>query len=104
MVNGNLRLGRLQTAVRTEYKTGKGYEQLNQESTVSRLFGNLDYGMCVRNAETLLAWDRQDVHDWVKGASALLILPITVRPGATSRLAVRRHAFVRPRGRERSSG
>ncbi|WP_370937082.1 hypothetical protein [Amycolatopsis sp. cg13] len=69
-MNGNLRLGRLQTAVRMEYKTGKGYEQLNQESTVSRLFGNLDYGLCVRNVETLLAWDRQDVHDWVKGASS----------------------------------
>ncbi|WP_116198750.1 hypothetical protein [Amycolatopsis circi] len=69
-VNGNLRLGRLQTAVQMEYRTGKGYQQLNQQITVSRLFGTLDYAMCIRNAEILLAWDRQDLHDWLKGASS----------------------------------
>ncbi|WP_275290972.1 hypothetical protein [Amycolatopsis sp. La24] len=70
VVNGNLRLGRLQTTVQMEYKTGKGYQQLNQHLTVSRLFGNLDYGLCIRNAEILLAWDRQEVDEWVKGASS----------------------------------
>nr|WP_202508135.1 hypothetical protein [Amycolatopsis rubida] len=70
VVNGDLRLGRLQTTVQMEYRTGKGYQQLNQHLTVSRLFGTLDYGLCVRNAEILLAWDRQDVDDWVKGASS----------------------------------
>lgn len=70
VVNGDLRLGRLQTTVQMEYKTGKGYQQLNQRLTVSRFFGRLDYGLCLRNSEILLAWDRQDVHDWAKGTSS----------------------------------
>jgi hypothetical protein len=70
VVNGDLRLGRLRTTVQMEYKTGKGYQQLNQQITVSRLFGSLDYDMCIRNAETLLKWDGQDVDGWVNGASS----------------------------------
>lgn len=70
VLNGNLRLGRLRTTVQMEYETGKGYRQLNQQITVSRLFGNLDFDMCIRNAETLLEWDGQDVDGWVKGASS----------------------------------
>ncbi|MFE4515851.1 hypothetical protein ACFRMQ_16865 [Kitasatospora sp. NPDC056783] len=70
VVNGDLRLGLLRTTVQMEYKTGKGYQQLNQQVTVSRLFGSLDYDKCVRNAETLLEWDGRDVHDWVNGASS----------------------------------
>lgn len=70
VVNGDLRLGLLRTTVQMEYETGKGYQQLNQQITVSRLFGSLDYDMCIRNAETLLEWDGQDWNGWVYGASS----------------------------------
>ncbi|MEU5690810.1 hypothetical protein [Actinosynnema sp. NPDC020468] len=70
VADGNVRLGLLRTAVRMEYRSGKGYQQLNQEISVSRLFGNLDYGMCLRNADILLEWDGQDVDDWVNGTSS----------------------------------
>ncbi|MFX0577011.1 hypothetical protein [Nocardia nepalensis] len=77
VVNGDLRLGLLRTTVQMEYKTGKGYQQLNQQITVSRLFGSLDYDMCIRNAETLLEWDGQDVNGWVNGASSFNYPPNT---------------------------
>ncbi|MFJ2770531.1 hypothetical protein [Streptomyces sp. NPDC087300] len=70
VVRGDLYLGMLRTTVRMEYKKGKGYQHLNQEVTVSRLNGNLDYDKCKRNADELLAWDGQDVDDWVNGASS----------------------------------
>lgn len=70
VVDGDLRLGLLRTTVQMEYKTGKGYQQLNQQITVSSIIGSLDYGMCIRNAETLLEWDGQDVDDWVNGTSS----------------------------------
>lgn len=70
VVHGDLRLGLLRTAVQMEYKTGKGYQHLNQEITVSRLNGNLDYDKCKRNADKLLEWDGQDVNDWVNGAAS----------------------------------
>jgi hypothetical protein len=77
VVNGDLRLGLLRTTVQMEYKTGKGYQQLNQQITVSRRFGSLDYDMCIRNAETLLEWDGQDVDSWVNGASSYPYPPNT---------------------------
>ncbi|EGX58608.1 hypothetical protein SZN_16937 [Streptomyces zinciresistens K42] len=70
VVDGDLRLGLLRTTVQMEYRTGKGYQQLNQQITVSRLFGSLDFDMCIRHAETLLEWDGRDVDDWVNGASS----------------------------------
>ncbi|MFC9251176.1 hypothetical protein [Amycolatopsis thailandensis] len=70
VVNGEVRLGLLRTTVWMKYRTGKGYQQLNQQITVSRLFGSLDYDKCIRNADTLLAWDGQDVDGWVRGASS----------------------------------
>ncbi|MDX3387401.1 hypothetical protein PV682_39055 [Streptomyces niveiscabiei] len=70
VVNGDLRLGLLRTTVRMEYEAGKGYRHLNQQITVTRLFGSLDYGMRVRQAETLLEWDGQEVDDWVNSASS----------------------------------
>ncbi|WHT22968.1 hypothetical protein N8J89_18425 [Crossiella sp. CA-258035] len=70
VVNGDLRLGRLRTTVQMKYETGKGYQQLNQQITVSRLFGSLDYDMCIRNAETLLKWERQNVDDWANDTSS----------------------------------
>lgn len=77
VVNGDLRLGLLRTSVRMKYETGKGYQQLNQQITVSRLFGSLDYDKCVRNAGTLLEWDGQDVNDWVHRASSSAYPPNT---------------------------
>ncbi|WP_428936448.1 hypothetical protein [Streptomyces sp. ACT015] len=77
VVDGDLRLGLLRTTVRMEYRTGKGYQQLNQQITVSSLIGSLDFGMCVRNAEALLAWDGQDVNGWVNGTSSSAYPPNT---------------------------
>ncbi|MEV7551874.1 hypothetical protein AB0N89_19805 [Amycolatopsis sp. NPDC089917] len=77
IVNGDLRLGLLRTTVRMQYRTGKGYQQLNQQITVSRLFGSLDYDKCIRNAETLLKWDGQDVDRWVRTASSSSYPPNT---------------------------
>ncbi|MFT2015982.1 hypothetical protein ACMA1D_09090 [Streptomyces sp. 796.1] len=67
VVRGELRLGLLRTTVQMVYRSGKGYEQLNQKITVNRLFGSLDYDKCIRNAGTLLEWDRRDVDEWVNG-------------------------------------
>ncbi|MFF5104508.1 hypothetical protein [Streptomyces sp. NPDC000134] len=77
VVNGDLRLGLLRTGIQMEYRTGKGYQQLNQQIDVSRLFGSLDYDMCVRHAGTLLEWDGRDVDDWVNDASSSSYPPNT---------------------------
>ncbi|BFO22372.1 hypothetical protein SHKM778_87600 [Streptomyces sp. KM77-8] len=77
MAHGDLRLGLLRTTVQMEYKTGKGYQHLYQDLTVSRLNGSLDYDRCKRNADELLEWDGQDVDDWVNGASSFRYPPNT---------------------------
>ncbi|MET7357238.1 hypothetical protein ABZS76_02195 [Streptomyces sp. NPDC005562] len=77
VVRGDLRLGLLRTTVRMEYRTGKGYQHLNQDITVSRLNGSLDYDKCKRNADELLEWDGQDVDDWVNGACSSRYPPNT---------------------------
>ncbi len=77
VVDGDLRLGLLRTTVQMQYETGKGYQHLYQQITVSSLFGSLDYGMCKRQAELLLEWDGQDVDAWVEGASSSRYPPNT---------------------------
>jgi len=77
VVDGDLRLGLLRTTVQMRYETGKGYQHLYQQITVSRLFGSLDYGMCIRHADTLLDWDAQDVDDWTNSASSSPYSPNT---------------------------
>lgn len=59
-----LYLGAVRTSVEMEYKTGKGFEQLHQDISVYRGYGVLDFDKCIRHAETLLRWDRQDVGEW----------------------------------------
>ncbi|GAA1934765.1 hypothetical protein [Kitasatospora viridis] len=77
VANGQLRLGLLRTVVQMEYRTGKGYQQLNQQITVSRLFGSLDYDMCIRNAGTLLEWGGRDLDDWLYGTASFPYPPNT---------------------------
>ncbi|KZB86008.1 hypothetical protein [Amycolatopsis regifaucium] len=62
--NQNLYLGAVRTEVEMEYKSGKGYEQLQQTLKVYRGYGVLDFEKCKRNAETLLKWDGKDVEEW----------------------------------------
>jgi hypothetical protein len=61
-----LYLGAVRTQVEMEYKSGKGYEQLQQTLGVYRGYGVLDFDKCKRHAETLLQWDGQDVDEWEK--------------------------------------
>jgi hypothetical protein len=69
--NKNLYLGAVRTVVEMEYKSGKGYEQLQQTLTIYRGYGVLDFDKCIRHARTLLEWDRDDVPEWEqKTASA----------------------------------
>ncbi|MCG3754394.1 hypothetical protein [Amycolatopsis sp. Poz14] len=65
-----LYLGAVRTAVEMEYKSGKGYEQLNQTIYVYRGYGVLDFEKCKRHADTLLKWDGQDVDDWEKDTAS----------------------------------
>ncbi|MFE4515848.1 hypothetical protein ACFRMQ_16850 [Kitasatospora sp. NPDC056783] len=60
----SLYAGAVRTAVEMKYKSGKGYEQLQQTIDVYRGYGVLDFDKCKRQAETLLKWDGKSVEDW----------------------------------------
>ncbi|MBD2615534.1 MAG: hypothetical protein RMY62_007740 [Nostoc sp. ZfuVER08] len=60
----------IRTSVEMVYKSGKGYEQLTQKLSVSRFYGILDFDKCKRSANTILAWDGQDVDEWEKKTSS----------------------------------
>ncbi|NKE62037.1 hypothetical protein FXN61_36910 [Lentzea sp. PSKA42] len=70
-----LYLGAVRTEVAMEYKSGKGYEQLQQSLYVYRGYGVLDFDKCIRNASTLLAWDGQDVDQWAGGTDSATLPP-----------------------------
>ncbi|HEX6356336.1 hypothetical protein [Actinophytocola sp.] len=65
-----LYLGAVRTDVAMEYKSGKGYEQLQQTLNIYRGYGVLDFDKCKRNSDKLLGWDGQDVDDWEKGTAS----------------------------------
>ncbi|SDF97320.1 hypothetical protein SAMN05216553_104421 [Lentzea fradiae] len=71
----HLYLGTVRTSVAMEYKSGKGYEQLNQQLNVYRGYGVLDFDKCKRNAETLLKWDTQDVEEWEQDTASYPVPP-----------------------------
>ena len=62
--SSQLYIGTIRTVVTMEYKSGKGYEQINQNISIYRAFGVVDFDKCKRSAATLLAWDNQSVGDW----------------------------------------
>ncbi|MEU5690813.1 hypothetical protein [Actinosynnema sp. NPDC020468] len=66
----SLYLGAVRTEVAMEYRSGKGYEQLQQSIKVYRGYGVLDFDKCKRNSDTLLNWDGQDVNDWENGTAS----------------------------------
>jgi hypothetical protein len=70
-----LYLGAVRTEVSMTYKSGKGYEQLQQNISVYRGYGVLDFDKCKRNANTLLAWDGQDVNQWAGGTASASLPP-----------------------------
>jgi hypothetical protein len=53
-----------------QYKSGKGYEQLQQSLKIYRGYGVLDFDKCKRHADRLLEWDGQDVDEWEKEAAS----------------------------------
>ncbi len=66
----NLSVGFLRTSIQMEYKSGKGYEQLNQELNVFQWYGILDFAKCKRSAATILSWDKSDVDEWASDTSS----------------------------------
>jgi hypothetical protein len=61
---GKLYLGVVRTEVEMQYKSGKGYEQLQQTLNVYRGYGDLDFSMCRGHADTLFEWGFKNVDDW----------------------------------------
>lgn len=70
-----LYLGAVRTEVAMQFKSGKGYEQLQQTLSIYRGYGVLDFDKCKRNAAKLLAWDGQDVDDWEHGTASASLAP-----------------------------
>lgn len=66
----NLYAGTLRTTVVMEYKKGKGYEQINQQLTVTQDLGTLDFEMCKRQSSILFSWDGRDVEEWASKTSS----------------------------------
>jgi hypothetical protein len=70
-----LYLGAIRTEVSMQFKSGKGYEQLQQTLYIYRGYGVLDFDKCKRNASALLAWDGQDVNQWAGGTDSASLPP-----------------------------
>jgi hypothetical protein len=70
-----LYIAAVRTAVAMQYKSGKGYEQLQQTLDIYRGYGVLDFDKCKRNASTLLEWDREDVDEWENGTASASLPP-----------------------------
>ncbi|MER0243584.1 hypothetical protein AAHZ94_16495 [Streptomyces sp. HSW2009] len=68
--SSQLYLGVARTAVAMQYKSGKGYEQLEQSIVVRRGYGVLDFDKCKRSASKLLEWDGKNVDEWEKGTGS----------------------------------
>ncbi|MFT2015985.1 hypothetical protein ACMA1D_09105 [Streptomyces sp. 796.1] len=68
--SSRLYLGVVRTMVEMKYKSGKGYEQLEQTIVVRRGYGELDFEKCKRSASKILEWDSKNVDEWEKGTGS----------------------------------
>lgn len=57
-------------SISMEYKSGKGYEQLNQTISLQRSYGILDYSRCIEQASVIDYMDRAPIDDWARDISS----------------------------------